>query len=498
MIEKVNKEVKMSYLHLRILAVGLLLAVSAGKSVSQQLATLDSGRVFSLKDLEELVFYYHPIVRQAGLLSEEAKAKVVTAWGEFDPALKSHFSRKIFGGSEYYNNWSNELKVPLWLTGADLKIGYDRNVGTYTNPETQTGVPGLTGIGLNIPIGQGFLVDSRRNTLRQSRVMVDYAEAQKIQQINKVWFDVVKDYWNWFFAYTQYELIREGTNLATVRYQAIRNQTLMGDKPAIDSVEAAITVQERSLQLEKMTVELANARLVLSNHLWSDKAEPLELPPNAFPQPADQLPTRIVKAQLDTLVSNGLTDHPQLSMLKFKGQQLEWERRYRKEMLKPKLNLSGSLLTSRTVFNGQVPDNYDLQWSNYKVGVDFSFPLFLREQRGKLREVQVKQWSLNYDVQQTGREIRTNIISAYNVLKAYEAQLAIQTRSVENQRLLVSGELAKFDLGESTLFLINSRETKLIDMRIKMAEIISGYQKTIAEIYYAAGTSQDGTNRSNL
>jgi len=488
----------MSYLNIRILAICLLMVLGLQKGAAQQRATLDSGRVFTLKDLEELVFFNHPIVKQAGLLSEEAKAKVLTAWGEFDPALKSHFGRKIFGGSEYYNNWSNELKVPLWFAGADLKIGYDRNVGTYTNPETRTGIPGLTGLGLNIPIGQGLLVDSRRNTLRQSRVMVNYAEAQKIQQINKVWFDAVKDYWNWFYAYRQYELIREGTDLAITRYQAIRNQTLLGDKPAIDSVEAAITVQERSLQLEKMSVELANTRLVLSNHLWSDRAEPLELPLNAFPQPADQLLGQVDKTHINTLVGSGVSDHPQLSMLKYKGLQLEWEHRYRREMLKPKLNFSGSLLTSRTGFNGQVPDNYELQWSNYKLGVDFSFPLFLREQRGKLREVQVKQWSLNYDVQQTGREIRTNILSAYNALKAYEAQLALQAKSIDNQQILVSGELAKFDLGESTLFLINSRETKLIDMRIKMAEIISGYQKTIAEIYYAAGTSQNGVKRSNL
>jgi len=485
----------MNHLNIRILAVLFLMVLTVKKSASQQLAPLDSGRVFSLKDLEELVLYNHPIVRQAGLLSEEARAKVMTAWGQFDPALKSHFGRKIFGGTEYYNNWSNELKVPLWLAGADLKIGYDRNVGKYTNPETQTGVPGLTGLGLSIPIGQGLLVDARRNTLRQSRVMVDYAEAEKIQQINKVWFDAVKDYWNWFFAYRQYELIREGTDLATTRYQAIRNQTLIGDKPAIDSVEAAITVQERSLQLAKMTVELANTRLVLSNHLWSDKADPLELPLNAFPQTVDQLSAQLVKTKIDTLVNNGSTDHPKLSMLRSKGLQLEWERRYRRELLKPKLNLSGSLLTSRTAFNGQVPDNYELQWSNYKIGVDFSFPLFLREQRGKLREVEVKQWSLNYDVQQTGREIRTNIVSAYNSLMAYEAQLSIQAKSVDNQQTLVSGELAKFELGESTLFLINSRETKLIDMKIKMAEIISAYQKTIAEIYYAAGTSQNGVRR---
>ncbi|MBE9462142.1 TolC family protein [Dyadobacter subterraneus] len=484
---------KHTYKEILIVCLLFLLATAFSESLAQQKQGADSTRVFALKDLEEIVFFNHPIVKQAGLLSEEARAKVMQAWGSFDPALKSHFARKTFGNTEYYNNWSNELKVPLWLAGADLKIGYDRFVGTYTNPETQTGVPGLTGIGIAIPLGQGFLIDARRNTLRQSRVMVNYAEAEQIKQINKVWFDAVKDYWNWFYAHRQYGLIREGADLAYTRFQALKNQTLIGDKPPIDSVEAAITFQERSLQLEKIKVELLNARLVLSNHLWSDKTEPMELPEYSVPQNPDQNTISSSRRQIDTLLSNAANDHPEILMLKNKGLQLQLEGNYRREMLKPKLSVSGSLLTSRTAFGAQVADNYQLQWSNYKIGVDFSFPLFLREQRGKLREIKVKQMALDYDLQQTGREISTSILNAYNKLKAYEVQLAIQSSSIDNQQLLLRGELSKFELGESTLFLINSRETKLIDMRLKMAELISSYEKTVAELYYVAGTSQNNT-----
>ena len=486
----------MKHLHKKTYALCMLLlmlAMAFTESVAQQKAVSDTSKMFELKDLEEIVFFNHPIVKQAELLSEEAKAKVMQAWGGFDPALKSHFGRKTFGNTEYYNNWSNEMKVPLWLAGADLKIGYDRNVGPYTNPETQTGTPGLSGIGVAIPIGQGFLIDARRNTLRQSKVMVNYAEAEQIKQINKVWFDAVKDYWNWFYAHRQYALVLEGAELAFTRYEAVRNQTLMGDKPPIDSVEAVITYQERSLQLEKIKVQLTNTRLLLSNHLWSNRLEPMELPEYTIPQNPVQQKTGSDRTQIDSLLANAASEHPEILMLKSKGMQLELERNYRRELLKPKLSVSASLLTSRTAFGPQVPDNYQLQWSNYKMGIDFSFPLFLREQRGKLREVKVKQQALNFDLQQTGREITTNILSSYNKLIAYEAQLAIQARSVENQQVLVSGELAKFDLGESTLFLINSRESKLIDMRIKMAELVTDYQKAIAELYYVAGTSQNNT-----
>ncbi|GGB96636.1 transporter [Dyadobacter sediminis] len=447
-----------------------------------------TARVFALNDFEQIVLANHPVVKQAGLLTDEARAKVQQAWGDFDPALKSYFGRKTFGNTEYYNNWSNELKIPVWLGGADLKVGYDRFVGTYTNPETRTGVPGLTGLGLSIPIGQGFLIDSRRNTLRQSKVMVNYAEAEKIKQINQVWFTAVKDYWNWFYAYRQYELIREGADLAYKRFVAVKNQTLLGDKPAIDSVEAAITFQERSLQLEKIKVELNNTRLLMSNHLWNEREEPVELTENTVPQNTEPPASAYYRSQLETLIDNASSTHPELLMLKNKGLQLQLERNYRREMLKPKLNLSASLITSRTDFSNYVPEYYDLQWSNYKLGVDFSFPLFLRAQRGKLQEIKVKQLALQYDVKQTGREINTNILNAFNNLVAYESQLAIQNLSIENQQTLLNGELAKFDLGESTLFLINSRETKLIDMKIKMAELVAGYQKAVAQLYYSVGT----------
>ncbi|MBP1653352.1 MAG: putative outer membrane protein [Bacteroidetes bacterium] len=131
----------------------------------------DTARIFSLGDLEDMVFMNHPIVKQAALLSDAAKASVLQSKGEFDPTLKSAFGRKLFGHTTYYNNWHNELKVPLYIAGADLKVGYDRNTGVYTNPETHTTDAGLVAVGLNIPLGAGLLIDARRSTLWQAKAM---------------------------------------------------------------------------------------------------------------------------------------------------------------------------------------------------------------------------------------------------------------------------------------------------------------------------------------
>jgi len=465
----------------------LIFLLSAGFStVSAQQKVADESGTFFLKDMQEIVLLNHPVIKQAGLLSKGAQARVIQSLGNFDPAIMASFSRKLFGGTEYYNHWNSELKVPLWLAGADLKVGYDRNVGVYNNPETKTSNTGLSGIGLSLPLGQGFLIDARRSTLRQAKIMVGYAEAEKVAQINTVWLTAIKDYWTWYFKAQQHQFMMEGVFLAEKRFKALREQVILGDKPPIDSVEASITVQDRRVQLQKAEVELNNSRLLLSNHLWNSEGEPMELPTKAKPE-NDWKNLQITNIpQLDSLVLVAAEVHPQVLKMRSEQAKLGVEEQYRRELLKPKLNLKGSFLAGRRDF-GYVPDGYDFRLANYKVGIDFSFPLFLREERGKLREVRIQQAEVAYGLQQTGREIQTGVVTAFNELKAYQGQLELQTRNLASQQILVKGESQKFELGESNLFLINTRETKLIDMQIKRAEFFSDFQKAIAEVYYRAG-----------
>jgi outer membrane protein TolC len=460
---------------------------------TEQLAEVqpaDTAKVFSLQDLADVVFANHPIVKQAALLSDEARSQVTQARGGFDPKLGSDFHRKQFGGTDYYNNWHNELKVPLWPGGIDLKATYDRYAGTYVNPENRTPLDGLAGVGISVPIGAGLLIDARRSTLRQAQAMQAAAEADRVKQINEVWLQAAKDYWNWYYSYQQNQLIREGVALADRRFQATARRAQIGDQAPIDSVEAQITVQDRQVQSEQLVVELQNARLVLSNHLWNKDGQPVELPTYAAPQtPARDTVTR---AEYQRLAEQAAANHPTLLKLSAKNVQLGIEERYRREMLKPKLNVSGTLITQGNFYQSEVPSYYGLGWDNHKIAVDFAFPLFLRAERGKLQYARIQLKENALEQQQSQRTIGTRVNSVYNTLKAYERQLALQTQTIANQRILLRAELVKFELGESTIFLINARESKLIDLRIKQESLRSNYEKSRAELYYYAGTRSVG------
>jgi outer membrane protein TolC len=446
----------------------------------------DTARVFSLQDLADLVFANHPVVKQAALLSADAQAQVQQARGGFDPKLGSGFDRKLFGGTDYYNNWGNELKVPIWPGGIDLKASYDRMVGTYVNPEHRTPLDGLAGVGLSVPLGQGLFIDARRSTLRQARIMVTAAEADRVKQINEVWLQAAKDYWNWYYSYQQILLIQEGVNLAETRFRGISRRALLGDQAPIDSVEAQITVQDRQVQATQLQVEIQNARLLLSNHLWNRDGQPVELPNYAVPQTPPITPVDSVRfGQLRELAADR---HPTLIKLDAKIRQLGVEERYRREMLKPKINVSGTLLSRGDFYRSEVPGYYDFGRDNYKLGVDFALPLFLRQERGKLQQTRLKVQDATLEQQQSRRTIINQVNGVYNTLKAYEQQLQVQNQTIANQRILLQAELQKFELGESTIFLINARETKLIDLRLKQESMRASYEKALAELYYYAGT----------
>lgn len=478
--------------YLPIPVLGQADAPLSGIRFTESTAAVDSTRIFTAADFYEIVARHHPLVRQAGLLSREAQAEVLQARGAFDPKLFSAYDRKEFGQSLYYDKWQTGLSVPILPAGIDLKMTYEQNRGQYINPEDRVPASGLATVGISVPIGQGLLIDARRNALRQAQLAVTLADAERLKIINKTLYDAAKTYWDWSLAYEQFRLIQQGYDLAETRFLGIRQRAALGDAAAIDTTEALITVQDRLVQRRQAGAELENARLRLMAFLWNSPEaggipQPIDLLPTAVPQsvPADRADYELLQHLL-----RATDQHPELLKLTTKGRQLAVEARFRRSLLMPQVTVQASLL-SRTPQPGVGYDwssYYAFRTDNHKIGVDLTLPLFLRKERGKLRQIQLKTQQVELERQQTGRDIANDVQTAWNSLKALEEQMTVQQQTIANQQVLLRAEQQKFELGESSLFLINSRETKLIDGQIKLAELRAKHQKAIATLWYAAGT----------
>ena len=67
--------------------------------------------------------------------------------------------------------------------------------------------------------------------------------------------------------------------------------------------------------------------------------------------------------------------------------------------------------------------------------------------------------------------LRNKIISVFAELDGYNRQLIIASDLADGTSRLLQGEVRKFELGDSSLFLINSREVKFIEAQLKQLEV---------------------------
>jgi outer membrane protein TolC len=445
----------------------------------------DTVQVLTIQEYYQLILQNHPVASQAMLLTEQARQELRMARGALDPVLNSKLSKKEFNGKEYYTIWSNTLRVPTWF-GPELRAGFDKTQGQFLNPENLTPDNGLSFAGISVPLGQGLFIDERRGVIKQARLFQEIAEADRVKMINNLLLEATKDYWDWQLHYNTIKVFQESLELAVFRLKAVKIRVEQGDLAAIDTVEALTEVQTRDVMLQEALLDYVNARLNVAQHLWAENHVPLELQERTIPALEGITLTTLTITEMQELLERARLNHPDLRKLDLKGQQLTIERRVAADKLKPKLNADYNVLQSDFYLNADALERQHLG-NNYKLGLSLSVPLFLREERGKLQLTKAKQQMNALELTQSSREVENSILTAYNEWLALEKQLLLQERMVANAETLRNGELIRFQNGESSLFLINSREMKLMESQIKLLNLRTKYAKAKTLLYWAAG-----------
>ncbi|TGE29063.1 TolC family protein [Hymenobacter metallicola] len=447
-----------------------------------------AGLIFSLADLLTFVTLRHPVARQAALLPERAQQEVRYARGLFDPNATSKYYGKTFGGKEYFHDWDTQLRVPLWF-GADIKAGFERGTGTYVNPENYTSPAGLSYVGLSVPLAQGLLIDERRAAVRQAQALRGLAEAERRGALNKLVLQAAKDYWDWSLNHQRLTLLSYNADLAQVRFRAVRERVRQGDLAAIDSVEALTELQNRQATLAQARVQWRNATLLLSNYLWNEQNQPVELPATVRPQPLLTRWPTLPPDSVAALSELARRIHPDLQKSRAKLSQLTVERRLLTNKLLPKLSLDYNLLQAGQPFSAEKPASLNGSYlqNNYKLGVSFAYPLLLRQERSKLQLNRFKLQETELSLQQDTRAVETTVRTVANDWEALREQLALQEQIVANAERMRLGEQIRFENGESSVFLLNTRESSLVSARLKLAELQAKYAQTQATLRWAAG-----------
>lgn len=453
---------------------------------SLSLFAQDSTQVFDIQLFYATIRKFHPVAKQADLIPEMAKKNMQRAMGSFDPYFYTNSEQKIYKDKNYYSLWETGFKVPTWY-GVDFKLEYENNGGAQLNGENYLPANGLVLAGFSVPLAQGLLIDQRRATVKQAEIFSKAANWERNQLLNEVYYEATKQYWEWVFAYNELKILQNAYNVTKERFKAIKTTVAFGDKPAIDTLEAFLQIQNREYDLNDGKVAYKNTILLLSNYLWKENNTPVEISENIAPQALDspQNPFLMSLDSLEMTMQNLQNTHPSLRLYTYKLASMEIDRRLKMEKLKPKVNLNYNLLSQEV---GKTPIFYKNPFTdNIKWGLNIAFPILLRTERGDLAMTKIKIKDTELALQQKQREIGTKVHTYYNESLNLQRQVALYSQIVENYQKMLSAEEQRFFLGESSLFVVNSRETKLIEAKNKLLELRCKYFKSIAGIYYVAG-----------
>lgn len=445
--------------------------------------------ILSIEELFMSVKNFHPLAVQANIQNSIADAEFLKAKGGFDPIYKSNLQQKNFEHKEYYSILSSELKIPTW-PGIDIKSGYEQNRGVYLSPENTTPGGGLFYAGLSLSLGQGLFIDERRTGLKNAEILQKSAQARQTDLINELLFTASISYWDWFRAYNVLEIYRTSLRNAQERFAGVKYNVTSGDRPTIDTVEAKIQIQNILLGLNQANLDFRNTTTILSGYLWDEDNTNTGLPKEMKPNLSEnelQLPEN---QDMGNELSQFISDHPYLEQLRQKTQQLHVEMRLKKDKLKPIVQLQYNPLSE--VVGSNVFSSVSL--NNYKWGMEFKMPLFLRKERGDVKITDFKIKENELILASKSQELFNKYQTYYNEWLATLEQLDLFEETLILYEQMFFAEKRLFEIGESSLFIVNAREQSYINAKIKYTELVAKNKISYYSLYYFAGKLSVLTN----
>ncbi len=420
---------------------------------------------------------FHPIAKQAELTLQIGQANLMKARGGFDPKIEVDHDRKKFKSTEYYEQLNAAFKIPTWY-GIELKANFEQNEGEYLNPQNNVPEDGLYSAGISASLGQGLFINQRMADLKKAKFFREQSIADREILVNQILYDASLAYFNWLQAYTEVKTYEQFLENATIRYNGVVRSVENGDKAEIDATESKITVKNRALGLEQAKVKLMKAALDLSSYLWLGDNLPVEIQDNVIPDAnIEESIDQTLEISGLPLIDFVLENHPKLKSLNLKYSGLEVDKRLKANKLLPKMDVQYNFLTE----NPDLGNSYIT--NNYKGGFNIAFPLFLRKERGDLKLAKFKLQDLQFEIDNEKINIQNKILAIYRELESFETQNMLIEEIVADNNTMLEAEERKFSYGESSIFLINTREKNFIDSQLKAIELQNKFLKAKAKLF---------------
>ncbi len=461
----------------------LLLIISCVLTISVK--ANDTATVLTPEQYIQTIVKFHPFAKQAQLFLQEAKAQLLSAKGALDPEIAFDFDNKTLDGKRYFQYINPSVKIPLWY-GIELKAETNNVLGNNTANELTYGNSSL--VGISLPLLSGLVMNKKMATLKQAKNNIQLSKQEQILQVNNLLTDATKAYWNWALNYQLYQNILQAKQISYDRFLFTKRFYEVGERPAIDTTEAYTQFKLLEYETQNAYYDWLKSTIELSYYLWNENEENVFVKENVIPINIQQF-NFIDSLQLPSIaeLEQLVLKHPKLNSLDIKLKNLEIERKLKKQQLLPTLNANYNFINnSFNLFRNE--SNKNLLVNNYKIGIQFNMPLLFRQSRGEYKQTKIKIENTRLDKILAEANIAVKVKTYFNDMIALKEKIKLYTDAFIGYNTLLNAEISRLNNGESSLFLINARQNKVIEAQQKLVELKTKFLEYNASIYFIAGS----------
>jgi outer membrane protein TolC len=420
---------------------------------------------------------HYPLIKKANIYEDIADAYVLQGRGAFDPVISSSYQSKQYEETNYFTVWQTDVKIPTRLP-LDFSLGYENNDGTYLNPENTVPQNGLIYGTVNLSLLRGLMFDPQRYTLQTAALKGVKSSIEKDLLTRDVFYQALLTYLEWAGAQIENNVLRNYRDAVQERHVNIIGLVMNGDKPTIDTIESRMILNTATKMFLESTQRLITARQKVELFLWNADGQPLALIQDIQPEPLENLVQQL--ENFTAVFAPGFDNDPLLRKIQNEIDLMEVERQLEKQNFLPRVDLKYNTIV--TPGDQSVPTTFSV--NNYKFGFGVEVPILNRKAKGAVRfnEYVIEQNRQDY------MQYRKQLMNTYaNLLLNKGVQMDIievGQEKIENCQALYQAENIKFEMGESSVFMVNQRERSLLEAKMDLAGSYLRMGKTLTELYY--------------
>ena len=353
-------------------------------------------------------------------------------------------------------------------------------------------------LGVTQPLLRGRTIDAERALIRIRAVQTGMARTQlELRAIDTV-TRVVEAYWDLATARDSAEVNREAADLARTQLEQNRRMIAAGSLAAIE-LSASEAELERRLDhwyaaLDDITTAENNLKQLIAPHredpVWSQEL--------IVETGQEKVPT--AAGGLTEAVAAALKARPELRGI---GQELAVngiEEQQNADQIRPALNLvasysnAGLTGTPReafgpllAVFGPLPPLQPDGRFHSVQAGLNFEWTAHNRQTRANLEQSAIGERKLKLQRTRVEQSIEAQVRNAMQSLETARQRIAAAEAGTRAAREKLDSEQRLFSTGESTNFLVLTRQNEYSDARQRLLAARLYFNKAIARFEEAVG-----------